>query len=125
MAFLTFLARLPQRFLKLLDFLGELRKVVVYKNTFLSAFLSGTEIEFLLSVLFKPMTITSVVRGICAPMLLTQVAMLLEADFLGNPDRRIGTRAFLSFLALVKRLLGRYQFAFALLIGADAFDRLQ
>jgi hypothetical protein len=66
---------------------------------------------------------TSVVHGICAPMLLAQVAMLLKADFLGNPGCRIGTRVFFSFLALVGRLLGRFQFA--LLIGADAFNHLQ
>jgi hypothetical protein len=56
-------------------------------------------------------------------MLLAQVAMLLKADFLGNPDRRLGTRAFLPFLALVRRLLRRFRFA--LLVGADAFDRFQ
>jgi hypothetical protein len=117
MAFLTFLTGLLQRFLKLLNFLGELRKVMVYGITFLSAFLSGVEIRFLLSVLFKPMTITSVVRGTCTPMLLAQVAMLLKADFLGNPDRGIGTRVFLPFLAPVRRLLGRFRFA--LLVGAD------
>jgi hypothetical protein len=50
-------------------------------------------------------------------MLLAQVALLLKADFLGNPGRRIGTRARLAFLALVGRLLGRFRFA--LLIGAD------
>ena len=69
------------------------------------------------------MTITSVVHGIRAPMLLAQVAMLLEADFLGNPGHRIGTKAFLPFLALVGRLLRRFQFA--LLVGADAFDCFQ
>jgi hypothetical protein len=53
-------------------------------------------------------------------MLLAQVAILLKADFLGNPDRGIGTRAFLPFLALVRRLLGRFQLA--LLVVADAFD---
>ena len=83
--FLTFLTGLLQRFLKLLDFLGELRKVVVYGITFISAFLGGAVIGFLLSVLFKPMTITSVVSGMHAPMFLTQVAMLLKADFLRNP----------------------------------------
>jgi hypothetical protein len=123
MAFLTFLTRLLQRFLKLLDFLGELHKVVVYGIAFLSAFLSGVEIGFLLSVLFKPTTITNVVHGICTHMLLAQVAMLLKADFLGNPDRGIGTRAFLPFIALVRRLLGRFQFA--LLVGSDAFDCCQ
>jgi hypothetical protein len=121
--FLTFLARLLQWFLKLLNFLGELRKVMVSGITFLTSFLSGAEIRFLLSVLLKPTTITSVVRGICAPMLLSQVAMLLEANFLGHPDRSLGTRAFLPFLALVKRFLGRFQFAH--LVGADSFNCFQ
>jgi hypothetical protein len=105
MVFHTFLTRLLQRFFKLLDFLGELHEVVVYGITFLSAFLSSAEIGFLPSVLFKPTTITSVVRGICAPMLLAQVAMLLKADFLGHPNRSLGTRAFLPFLALVSSFL--------------------
>ncbi len=74
MAFLTFLAGLLQRFLELLNFLGELCKVMVYRITFLTAFFSGAEIGFLLSVLLKPTTITSVVHGICALMLLAQVA---------------------------------------------------
>ncbi len=56
-------------------------------------------------------------------MLLLQVTMLLEMDFLGNPDPGIGTRAFLPFLALAGRLLGR--FWFALLVGADVFYHLQ
>ncbi len=105
MAFLTFLTRLLQRFLELLNFIGELRKVVVYGITFSSAFLSSTKIRFLLSVLFEPTTITCVVRGIHAPILLAQVAVLLKADFLGNPGHRIGTRVLLPFLALVGRLL--------------------
>ncbi len=46
MVFLTFLAGLLQRFLKLLNFLGELHKVMVYGITFLTAFLSGAEIGF-------------------------------------------------------------------------------
>jgi hypothetical protein len=116
-AFLTFPARLLQRFCKLLDSLGELRKVMVYGITFFYAFLSGVEIRFLLSILLKPTTIKSVVHGIRAPMLLAQVAMLLEANFLGHPDRSLGTRAFLPFLALVRRLLRGFRFA--LLIGAD------
>ena len=49
--------------------------------------------------------LTCVVRGICAPILLAQVAVLLKADFFGNPGRRIGTRVLLPFLALVGRLL--------------------
>jgi hypothetical protein len=65
----------------------------------------------------------SVMCGICAPMLLAQVAMLLNADFLGNPDRGIGTRALLPLLALLRRLLGRFRFT--LVVGADAFDCFQ
>jgi hypothetical protein len=107
----------------LFDFFGELRKVVVYRTTFLSAFLDRGEIRFLLSVLFKPTTITSVVRGIHAHMLLAQVAMLLKTDILGNPGRRTGTRVFLPFLPRVRRLLGRFQFA--LLVGANAFECFQ
>ncbi len=108
MALSHFLTRLLQRLLKLLNFLGQLHEVLVHGITFLSAFLSGAEIGFLLFVLLKPTTITSVVRGIRAPMLLAQVAVLLKTDFLGNPGRRIGTRMFLPFLALVGRLLGRF-----------------
>ena len=59
------------------------------------------ETGFLLSVLLKPTTIASVVSGMCAPTLLAEFAMLLKSDFLGNPDRRIGTRAFLPFLGLI------------------------
>jgi hypothetical protein len=56
-------------------------------------------------------------------MLLAQVAMLLEANFLGHPDRSLSTRVYLPFLALVRRLLGGFRFAF--LVGADAFDCFQ
>ncbi len=92
----------------------------------MSAFLSGAETGFLLSVLLKPTTITSVVRGMCAPMLLAEFAMLLKLDFLGYPDRRIGTRVFLPFLALIGRLVGFLKIIrFALLVGADAFNRFQ
>ncbi len=59
-------------------------------------------------------------------MLLAKVAMLLKAGFLGNPDRRISTRAFLPFLALIGRLVGFLKsIQFALLIGADAFNHFQ
>jgi hypothetical protein len=119
----SFLTRLLQRLLKLLNFLGQLREVMVHGITFLSAFLSGAEIGFLLSVLFKPTSITSVVHSMRAPMLLAKVAVLLKADFLGNPGRRIGTRVFLPFLVLLGRLLGRFRFA--LLVGADAFNCFQ
>ena len=115
-----FFTGLLQHLLKLLNFLCQLSEVLVHRNTFLSALLSGAKIGFLLFVLFSPTTITSVVCGIHTPMLLAQVAMLLKMDFLGNPGRRIGTRACLPFLAFVGRLLGRFRFAH--LVGADALD---
>ncbi len=92
----------------------------------MSAFLSGAETGFLLSVLLKPTTITNVVRGMCTPMLLAKFAMLLNSDFLGNPDRRIGTRVFLSFLTLIGRLVRFLKInQSALLVGADAFNCFQ
>jgi hypothetical protein len=54
-------------------------------------------------------------------MLFAQVAMLLEADFLGNPGRRLGTRMFLPFLALGGSFLGKLWFG--LFVCADALDR--
>jgi hypothetical protein len=56
-------------------------------------------------------------------MLLAQVLILLKANLLWHTDCSLGTRAFLPFLALVRRLLGRFQFA--LLVGTEAFNRLQ
>jgi hypothetical protein len=96
---------------------------MIYGITFLTAFFSGAEIGLLLSIFLKPMTLTCVVRGIGAPMLLAQVAMLLKANLLWHTDRSLGTRAFLPFLAPLRRLRGRFQFA--LLLGTDAFNRLQ
>ncbi len=44
--------------------------------------------------------------------------MYLKVAFLGNPDRRIGTRAFLPFLALIGRLVRFLEsIQFALLTG--------
>jgi hypothetical protein len=124
MAFLTFLARLLQHFLEFLDFLSELREVILYGIVFLTAFLSGAEIRLLLSVFLKPTTLMCVVHGKRAPVLLAQVAMLLsKANLLRHMDRSLGTREFLPFLALVRRLLGRFQFA--LLVGTHMFNRLQ
>ncbi len=66
------------------------------------------------------------VSGMCAPMLLAQVAMLLKLDYLGNPDCRIGTGTFSPFLALVGRLVGfLIVIRLALLMGADAFNCFQ
>ncbi len=72
------------------------------------------------------MTIMSVVRGMCAPMLLAEFAMLLKLDFLGDPDCRIGARAFLPLLALFERFVKFLKsIQFALLVGADAFNCFQ
>ncbi len=55
-----------------------------------------------------------------------RVLKLLKADFLGNLDRRFGTRAFLPFLTLIGRLVGFLKIIrFAFFIGADAFNRFQ
>ncbi len=62
-------------------------------------------------------------HGIRAPMLLAQVAMLLEVDFLGNPGCRLHTRMFLPFLALGRSFLRK--FLFGLLVGADALNPLK
>ncbi len=96
---------------------------MVHGICFLTKFLIGAEIRLILSIFIKPTTITRVLHGIWAPMLLAQVAMLLKANFLGSPDHRISTRMLLPFLALVESLLGRFQFG--LLKGADALNRLQ
>jgi hypothetical protein len=49
--------------------------------------------------------------------------MLLKLDFLGNLDRRIGTRMLLPFLALVGRLVRFLKIIrLAFLMGADAFN---
>jgi hypothetical protein len=119
-ALLHFLAQFLQHLLELIQLLAQLRKVMIHGICFLSAFLSSAEIGFLLSVFLKPMTITSIVHGIHTPMLLAQVAMLLKTDCFGNPGHRLGTRALLPFLALVRSFFGRFQLS--LLVGADALD---
>jgi hypothetical protein len=78
------------------------------------------ELGFLLSIFFKPTTITRIVHGIHAPKLLSQVAMLLKTDLLGNPGHRLGTRTLLPFLAFTRSFLRRFQLG--LIVGADAFD---
>ena len=70
------------------------------------------------------MTFTSRVSGMCAPMFLTQVAILLKSDFLGNLDRRISTWLFFPFLFVEGRLLG-FLIRLALLMGTYAFNSFQ
>ncbi len=57
-------------------------------------------------------------------MFLTQVAILLKSDFLGNADRRISTWPFFPFLSVEGRFLG-FLIRLALLRGAYAFNSFQ
>jgi hypothetical protein len=72
---------------------------------FFTPFLDGAEVRFLCSIFCLPTTILGIVHGICTPMFLAQVAMLLDASFLGNLARKLGTRLLVSFLALEEILL--------------------
>ncbi len=81
---------------------------------FLSAFLGGAEIRFFSSVFLVPTTILGIVHGICAPMLLVEVTMLLDMSFLGNLASMLGTRPLVSLLALVRSLLVGLCFGFFL-----------
>jgi hypothetical protein len=60
----------------------------------------------------------------CAPMFLTQVAMLLKSDFLGNAGRRISPWPFFPFLSIEGRVLG-FLIWLALLMGTYAFNSFQ
>ncbi len=51
--------------------------------------------------LFTLTTISYVVRSIHTPMLLAEVALLLDVSFLGDSGRRLSTRSLVSFLALI------------------------
>jgi hypothetical protein len=91
--------------LKPVHLLAQLRKRVLCRIGVLSAFLGGTEIGFFCTVFLVPTIILGIVHGICTPMLLAEVAMLLGAIFLGNLAYILGTRPLVSFLAPVRRLL--------------------
>jgi hypothetical protein len=93
------------------------------KIWFLTTFLGGTEIRFLLSVLLVPTTILGIVYGLCTPMLLAQVAMLHKTDFSGDPGRRFGTLLLLPILTLVRSFLGRFQLG--LLLGTNVLNCLK
>jgi hypothetical protein len=85
--------------------LAQLREGVLCGIGFLSTFLGSMEIGYFCSVFLVPTTIIGVVHGMRTPMLLAEVAMLLDASFLGNLARILGTRPLVSFLALVRMLL--------------------
>jgi hypothetical protein len=59
------------------------------------------EIGFFGTIFLILMTILCVVRSILAPMLLTEIVMLLSASFHWDSGRRLSTRSLVSCLALV------------------------
>ena len=67
--------------LELVHFLALLCKRLLCGIGFLFAFLSGAKIGFFHSVFLKPMTITSIVHRVRAPMLLAKVAVFLGTSF--------------------------------------------
>ncbi len=87
--------------LELVHFLALLRKRLHCGIGFLSAFLSGAEIGFFRSVFLEPMAITSIVRRVRAPMLLTKVAVFLGMSFLWAYGCSVSTRLLCTiFLAV-------------------------
>ncbi len=91
--------------LKPVHLLTQLHERLLCRIGFLGAFLGSAEVGFFTSVFLIPMTKLGIVCGICAPILLVEVAMLLGASFLGNHAHRPGTRPLVAFLALVRSLL--------------------
>ncbi len=67
--------------LELVRSLAQLREGLLYGIGFLSAFLSGAEIGFFHSVFLETTAMVSIVHRICAPMLLTKVAVFLGTSF--------------------------------------------
>jgi len=67
--------------LELVRSLAQLREGLLYGIGFLSAFLSGAEIGFFRSVFLKTTAMASIVRRVCAPMLLAKVVVFLGMSF--------------------------------------------
>jgi hypothetical protein len=112
--------------LKLIQFLAQLRKRLLYKMGFLSAFLSGREIRFFRSVFLKPMAITSIVHCVRAPMLLTKVVMFLGTSFLWDSGTIVSTRSLCTFLLTVRSFLVARRVGFVgSFLATYALDRLE
>ena len=75
------------------------------KTALRDCFLGRLEVGFLVSVLLVPTKILCIVRGICAPMFLPEVAMLLGSSFLWNFVSRLCTRTLVSFLVFCRSFL--------------------
>jgi hypothetical protein len=69
------------------------------------AFLGGPVDKIFHSIFLVPMTIFDIVHGICAPMVLAHVAMLIGVRFLGNPAHRIGARSHVTLFVFVQSYL--------------------
>ncbi len=91
--------------LELVRFLAQLREGLLYGIGFLSAFLSGAEIEFFRSVFLEMMAIASIVRRVCAPMLLAKVAVFLGTSFLWDSGTVVSTRSLRTLLLAVQSFL--------------------
>ncbi len=91
--------------LKLVDFLALLRKRLLCGIGFLFAFLSGAKIGFFHSVFLKPMTITSIVHRVRAPMLLAKVAVFLGTSFLWDSGAVVSTRSLRTLFIAVRSFL--------------------
>ena len=95
-------------FSSLSNFLLNCEKGLLYGIGFLYAFLSGAEIGFFCFVFFKPTAITSIVRCVHAPMLLTKVAVFLGTSYLWDPGCSFSTRLLCTpFLAVRSFLVAR------------------
>ena len=82
------------------------------------------ETRFFSSVFLILTTFMSCVSGMCAPMFLTLVAILLRSDFLGNAGCWISTWPFFPFLVVEGNFLSLLLFL-ALLMGTYAFNSFQ
>ena len=91
--------------LKLVQFLAQLLKGLLYGIGFLSAFLSGTEIGFFRSVFLKPTAITSIVHCVCAPMLLANIPVFLGTSFFWDSGAIVNTRLLRTLFISVQSFL--------------------
>ncbi len=91
--------------LELVHYLALLRKRLLCGIGFLSAFLSGEEIGFFHSVFLETTAIASIVRRVCAPMLLAKVAVFLGTSFFRDSGIVVSTRSICTLLLAVRSFL--------------------
>ncbi len=93
-----------QHFLKLVQFLAQLRERLLCGIGFLSAFLGGAEIGFFRSVFLKTTTTAGILCRVRAPMLLAQAAMFL-GTYLFWDSGTLSTRSLRTLLLATGRFL--------------------